>query len=80
MVKAWIGQTEVFDVFLGLSWMRRVHYNPHYGLGTLTISGDDMKVGTVPAQLFPMESGSPNVDFDEEDEENTQLMKLVSYC
>lgn len=30
-----------------------------------------MRVRTVPTQLYPMESGLPTVEFDEEDEENT---------
>ena len=68
LIKAWIVDVEIYDLLLGLSWMRRVHCNPHYGSGTVTISGDDMKLRQVQAQLAPMDTGLPVVEFDEEDE------------
>jgi len=49
LIKAWIVDVEIYDLLLGLSWLRRVHYNPHYGLGEITISGDDGQLRHVPA-------------------------------
>ena len=37
--------------------MRRVHCNPHYGSGSVTISGDDSgQLRNAPAALVPMET------------------------
>ena len=73
LIKAWIVDVEIYDLLLGLSWLRRVHCNPHYGLGEITISGDDGQLRHVPAQITPMETGLPIVEFDEEDEESADL-------
>lgn len=70
MIKAWIVDVEIYDLLLGLTWMRRVHCNPHYGSGEVTIAGDDMQVRHVPAQITPMETGLPVVEFDEDNEES----------
>ncbi|KAL8825271.1 MAG: hypothetical protein Q9170_007862, partial [Blastenia crenularia] len=67
-IKAWVVDVDVYDILLGLAWMRRVHCNPHYGLGKVTISGDDQKERNVPAALAPMEINLPTVEFDEDDE------------
>lgn len=66
LIKAWIVDVDVYDLLLDLSWMRRVHCNPHYGSGTITISGDDMQRREVQAQLVPMDTGLPVVEFDDE--------------
>ena len=59
---------EIYDLLLGLSWMRRVHCNPNYGSDAVTISGDDMQLRQVESQLLPMKTDLPVVEFDEEDE------------
>lgn len=64
-IKAWVVDVEIYDLLLGLSWMRRVYCNPHYGLGIVTISGDDGKLRRVQAQLAPMDTSLPVVEFDD---------------
>ena len=66
-VKAWIVDVDIYDMLLGLSWMRRVHCNPHYGSGTVTISGDDMRERRVPAQLVPIGMVLPTVELNEDE-------------
>ena len=70
MVKAWIVQVNIYDLLLGLSWLRRVHCKPDYGSGEIFISGDDHRPRRVPAELIAMESGLPIVEFEEDDEES----------
>ena len=48
--------------------MRRVHCNPHFGKGRVTISGDDQIEREVPVQLAPMEVPLPIVELDDDDE------------
>lgn len=36
--------------------MRRVHCNPHYGIGKITIAGDDKQIREVPGQLVAMKA------------------------
>ena len=61
---------DIYDLLLGLSWLRRVHYILHNGLGQVTIAGNDLQTRYVPAQLVAMETGLPTVEFDEDDEES----------
>ena len=68
LIKAWVVDVEVYDILLGLGWMRRVHCNPHFGKGRVTISGDDQIEREVPAQLAPMEVPLPIVELDDDDE------------
>ena len=67
IIKAWVVQVDIYDLLLGLTWMRRVHCNPHYGIGKITIAGDDRQTREVPGQLVAMEAGLPTVEFEEED-------------
>ena len=66
LIKAWIVDVDVYDLLLGLSWMRRVPCNPQCGSGTITISGDDIQRREVQAQLVPMDTRLPVVEFDDE--------------
>ena len=70
MVKARIVKVDIYDLLLGLSWLRRVHFVLHNGLGQVTIAGDDLQTRYIPAQLVAMETGLPTVEFDEDDEES----------
>lgn len=65
-IKAWVVQVDIYDLLLGLTWMRRVHCNPHYGIGKITIAGDDRQTREVPGQLMAMETGLPTVEFEDE--------------
>ena len=68
VIKAWIVPVEVYDLLLGVGWMRRMHFNTHYGQGKITISGDDQIVRPIPAQIAPIEAGLPTIEMDEDDE------------
>ena len=68
IIKAWVVRVEVYDLLLGVAWMRRVHCNPHYGMGTVTITGDDGVVRPVQAQITPMEAGLPTIELDDDDD------------
>ncbi|KAL8707169.1 MAG: hypothetical protein Q9220_007754 [cf. Caloplaca sp. 1 TL-2023] len=67
-VRAWAVVVDVCDTLLGLAWMQRVHCNPNFGSGTVTIGGDDQQIREVPAALAPMETLLPVVEFDGDDE------------
>ena len=71
-VKAWVVDVDIYDLLLGLSWMRRVHCNPHYGSGNVTITGDDSKERKVPAQLVPITAELPTVELND-DEDSADL-------
>ena len=36
IIKAWVVDVEIYDLLLGLFWLRRVHCNLHYGAGSVT--------------------------------------------
>ena len=67
-IKAWMVNVDVYDLLLGVPWMRRVHFNTDYGEGKITISGNDMSTRRIPAQIVPIESGLPTIEMDEEDD------------
>ena len=58
VIKAWLVDVDIYDLLLGLTWMRRVHCNPHYGSGVATISGSDGVLRQVPAPLAPLNPSS----------------------
>ena len=70
-VKAYLVDNQVYDLLLGVPWMRRVGFHPNYGTGQVTISGDDGIARHVPAQTFPMHANLPTVEIDEEEDEQT---------
>ena len=71
IVKAWIVDNQVYDLLLGVPWMRRVGFNPNYATGKVTISGDDDKLRQVAAEIFPVQVGLPTVEIgDDENEED----------
>ena len=72
IIKAWLVDVDIYDLLLGLTWMRRVHCNPHYGSGIVTINGGDNVLRQVPAQLAPMGTKLPIVEFDKEEESADQ--------
>ena len=68
MVKAWLVNVEVYDLLLGVSWLRRVHCNQHYGAGQITISGLNRVIKEVPAEIVPMSTGLPILELDDVDD------------
>jgi hypothetical protein len=63
---------DIYDLLLGLSWMRRVYCNPYYGSGNVTITGDDSKERKVPAKLVSITAELPTVDLND-DEDSADL-------
>ena len=71
-MKAWVVDNQVYDLLLGIAWMRRVASCPDYGTGKVVIKGDDGIVRRVPAELCPMEVHLPTVELEvDEDNEDT---------
>ena len=72
LVKAWVVDNQVYDLLLGLSWMRRVAFCPDFGTGKVVIKGNDGIVRRVPAELCPMEVHLPTVELEvDEDDGDT---------
>jgi len=68
VIKAWLIDVEVYDLLLGVSWLRRVHCNQKYGQGKIIVMGDDMTVREIPAQLMPVSTNLSVVELDEDDD------------
>ena len=48
--------------------MRRVHFNTHYGKGTITISAKNMVTRRVSVQLVSIDAGLPTIEMNEDNE------------
>ena len=70
IIKAWIVRVDIYELLLGLSWLRRVHCKPDYGSGEIYITGDDHRQRRIPVELIAIENGLPIVEFEEDDEES----------
>lgn len=68
MVKAWIVPVVIYDLLLGIPWMRRVRCRPHYDSGSITICGDNGQVREVPAEMAPISVNLPVVEFEGDDD------------
>ncbi len=55
-IKAWVVQVDIYNLLLGLTWMRRVHCNSHYGIDKITIAKDDKQIREVSGQLVAMKA------------------------
>ncbi|MCJ1346904.1 hypothetical protein MMC31_005124 [Peltigera leucophlebia] len=66
VIKAWLVDVEVYDLLLGITWMRRANCTQMFGEGKITIKGNDKEIRTVPAKIYPMEVKLPVVEYDEE--------------
>ncbi len=49
VVRAWLVDVGVYDLLLGVPWMRRVNWTQVYGEGKVTIMGNDLCVMDVPS-------------------------------
>lgn len=65
VIKAWLVDVGVYDLLLGITWMRRANCTQMFGEGKITIRGYDEKNRTIPAQIYPMVVKLPVVEFDE---------------
>ncbi len=70
VIKAWLVDIEVYDLLLGITLIRRANCTQMFNEGRITIKGNDRKIRTVPAQIYPREIKLPVVEFDEEIETN----------
>ena len=66
VIKAWLVDVEVYDLLFGITWMRQANCVQMFGEEQITIKGNDRKIHTVPAQIYPMEVKLPVVEFDKE--------------
>ena len=67
VVKAWVVDNQVYDLLLGVPWIRRVGLNPDYGTGKVTIRGNDSVPRQVPAEIIPMHVNLPTVELDDDE-------------
>ena len=67
VVKAWVVDNQVYDLLLGVPWIRRVGLNPDYGTEKVTIRGNDSVPRQVPAEIIPMHVNLPTVELDEDE-------------
>ena len=67
IIRAWLVDVEVYDLLLGVPWMRRVNCTQVYGEGRVTIIGRDLCVMDVPLPIIRIGMGLPIIEFDEDD-------------
>ena len=67
VVRAWLVDVEIYNLLLGVPWMRRVNYTQVYGEGKVTIMGKDFYVMDVPSPIIPIDMDLPTIEFDEDD-------------
>lgn len=70
MVKAWLVNVEVYDLLLGIPWMRRVRLSQSYADGKVTVRGRNHLPTEVPTKLLPIQINLPEVEL-EPDEDMT---------
>ncbi len=70
ILKAWLVDVEVYDLLLGITWMRRANCTQMFGEGKITIKGNDKKIQIAPAEIYPIEVKLPIVEFDNDSETN----------
>ena len=66
VIKAWLVDVEVYVLLLGITWMRQANCTQIFGERKITIRGNDKKICTVLAQIYPLEVNLPIVEYDEE--------------
>ena len=74
IIKAWLVDVEIYDLLLGIPWMRRVRLSQSYADGRVTVRGQDSVPIEVPTKLSPIQIDLPEVDL--EPEENTTADEL----
>lgn len=72
VVKAYVVDNQVYDLLLGVPWIRRVAFNANYGTGEVFIQGDDGEQRVVPAELVPIECKAklPTVEIEDWQDED----------
>lgn len=74
IIKAWLVDVEVYNLLLGIPWMRRVRLSQSYANGRVTVRGQDSVPIEVPTKLSPIQIDLPEVEL--EPEENTTADEL----
>jgi hypothetical protein len=64
LIKAWVVVNQVYDLLLGIPWMRQVALCPDYGTGKVVIKGHYGIVRQVPVELCPMDVHLPTVELE----------------
>ncbi len=66
-IKAWLVDVEVYDLLLGIPWMRRVRLSQSYADGKVTVRGRDSVAIEVPTKLSPIQIDLPEVELEPEE-------------
>lgn len=72
VIWAWLVDVQVYDLFLGVPWMRRVSCTQVYGEGKVSIMGKTLFVIDVRSPIIPIGIGLPTIEFDEDDKTTDQ--------
>lgn len=59
---------EVYDLFLGIPWMRRVQLSQFYADGKVTVRGQDSLPIKAPTKLLPIQIDLPKVELESEED------------
>lgn len=70
VIKAWLIDIEVYDLFFGITWMRQANCLQMFGERKITIKRNDQKIRTIPTQIYLIKLKLPVVEFEEEMEIN----------
>lgn len=64
IIQAWLLVVEVYDLLLGIPWMRRVRLSLLYADGKVTVYGQNSLPTEVPTKLSPLQSNMPDVELE----------------
>ncbi|MCJ1349846.1 hypothetical protein MMC31_008088 [Peltigera leucophlebia] len=62
VIRPWLVDVKVYDLLLGVSWMRRVDCTQFYGEGRITIMGQDLTLREVPTPVMPLSMFIPEFE------------------
>lgn len=68
MIKAWLVDVEVYDLLLGIPWMRQVRLSQSYADGKVTVRGQNSLPIEVPTKLSPIQIDLPEVELEPEED------------
>lgn len=68
VIRAWLVDVGVYDLLLGVPWMRRINCTQVYREGKVTIIGNDLCVIDIPSPIIPFDMpGLSTIEFDEDE-------------
>lgn len=75
VLRAWLVDIRVYDLLLGVPWMRRVNCTQVYGKN-LTIMGNDFWVIDIPSPMIPIDMDFSTIKFDKNEKPLTRHIKI----